>query len=105
MQIHDWNRVDDDTFHHFHHSRIEEIQRALYGGLLPPWPYALAEQQVSEFGPDVLALQAPDAATGHDVDEGGTGLLVAPPRVKMTTQGSQEFYESAKVGCRALCQR
>jgi hypothetical protein len=126
MGVHDWSRVDDGTFHHFHHSWIEEIQRALNGGLLPEWLYALAEQQVSEFGPDVLALQAPDAA-GRTVPEkgsdplrqfengssfdlppkgqtpfraasessesgGDTGLLVAPPRVAMTVQGSQDFY-------------
>ena len=61
MKVHDWSRVDDGTFHHFHHSWIEEIQRALNAGLLPDWLYAMAEQQVSEFGPDVLALQAPGA--------------------------------------------
>ena len=92
MRIHDWSRVDDGTFHHFHHSWIEEIQRALNGGLLPSWLYALAEQQVSEFGPDVLALQVPDAGDGPDLGDSSTGLLVAPPRVKMTVQGTQEFY-------------
>src|SRR5712691_7216511 len=92
MGIHDWSRVDDGIFHHFHHSWIEEIQRALNGGLLPPWLYALAEQQVSEFGPDVLALQAPGTTSGPDIDSGGTGLLCAPPKVKMTARGSQDFY-------------
>ncbi|MCX7422659.1 MAG: DUF4058 family protein [Planctomycetia bacterium] len=92
MRVHDWSRVDDGTFHHFHHSWIEEIQRALNGGLLPPWLYALAEQQASEFGPDVLALEIPDASgIGFD-NRGGTGLLVAPPKVKMTAQGSPTFY-------------
>ena len=94
MRIHDWSRVDDGTFHHFHHSWIEEIQRVLNGGLLPPWLYALAEQQVSEFGPDVLALEIPDNAGGNgfDKDGAGTGLMVAPPKVKMTAQGSAAFY-------------
>ncbi|MFM9965687.1 MAG: DUF4058 family protein [Planctomycetaceae bacterium] len=92
MRIHDWSRVDDGTFHHFHHSWIEEIQRALNGGLLPPWLYALAEQQASEFGPDVLALQAPGRTDGPDIEGGGTGLLVAPPKVKITAQGSRDFY-------------
>ena len=92
MQVHDWSRVDDGTFHHFHHSWIEEIQRALNGGLLPEWMYALAEQHASEFGPDVLVLQAPDNGGGTESSDGGTGLLVAPPKVKMTAQGSQDFY-------------
>lgn len=92
MRIHDWSRVDDGTFHHFHHSWIEEIQRALNGGLLPSWLYALAEQQVSEFGPDVLTLQVPEADDGSALSDGGTGLLVAPPKVTITVQGSQDFY-------------
>ena len=92
MRIHDWSRVDDGIFHDFHHAWIEEIKRALNGGLLPPWLYALAEQQASEFGPDVLALQAPGTASGQEFDGDETGLLVAPPKVKMTAQGSQDFY-------------
>jgi hypothetical protein len=92
MRIHDWSRVDDGIFHDFHHAWIEEIKRVLNGGLLPPWLYALAEQQASEFGPDVLALQAPGSTEGRDFDGGGTGLLVAPPKVKMTAQGTRDFY-------------
>ena len=111
MKVHDWSRVDDGTFHHFHHSWIEEIQRALNAGLLPELYYALAvqpgrldllntEQQVSEFGPDVLALQAPGANSESesgdtDVSSGSgsnTGLMVAPPRVAMTLQGAEDFY-------------
>ena len=88
MGVDDWSRVDDGTFHHFHHSWIEEIQRTLNGGLLPEWLYALAEQQVSEFGPDVLALQAPgakDEMESSAPDSGSdTGLMVALPRVAMT---------------------
>jgi len=96
MRVHDWSRVDDGIFHDFHHAWIEELKRALNGGLLPAWLYALAEQQVSEFGPDVLALQVPDASdrkeSGEGNQDGGTGLLVAPPRVAITVQGPHEFY-------------
>lgn len=62
MRIHDWSRVDDGIFHNFLHSWIEEIKRVLNGGLLPPTLYALSEQHASEFDPDVLALQIPNAA-------------------------------------------
>jgi len=100
MGVHDWSRVDDGIFHDFHHAWIEEIKRALNAGLLPEWLYALAEQQVSEFGPDVLALQAPGANSesesgDRDVSsESGinTRLMVAPPRVAMTLQGAEDFY-------------
>lgn len=96
MGVHDWSRVDDGIFHDFHHAWIEEIKRSLNGGLLPEWLYALAEQQVSEFGPDVLALQAPDGNSVPESREIGsgsdTGLMVAPPRVAMTLQGAEDFY-------------
>lgn len=92
MRIHDWSRVDDGIFHDFHHAWIEEIHRVLNGGLLPPRLYAMAEQQASEFGPDVLALQAPGRTSGQDFDSGRTGLLVAPPKVKITVQGTSDFY-------------
>lgn len=92
MRVHDWSRVDDGIFHDFHHAWIEEIKRALNSGLLPPWLYALAEQQASELGPDVLALEAPGSSNIGLDNGGGTGLLVAPPKVKMTAQGSPTFY-------------
>jgi hypothetical protein len=72
VPIHDWTRVPDGIFHHFHHCWIDEIQRALNGGLLPEDCYALAEQLAGGFGPDVLALQTPNGSTS----EAGGG---APP--------------------------
>lgn len=62
MRIHDWSRVDDGIFHNFLHLWIAEIKRVLNGGPLPPTLYALSEQHASEFDPDVLALQIPNAA-------------------------------------------
>ena len=61
MAIHDWSRVDAGIFHHFHHGWIEELQRALNGGVLPADYYALAEQFAGGFGPDVLTLQSATA--------------------------------------------
>jgi len=56
MPIHDWTRVPAGTFHHFHHSWIEEIARALNRGLLPRDYYAMSEQITGSLGPDVLTL-------------------------------------------------
>ena len=57
MPVHDWSRVEAGLFHHFHHSWIEELQRALNARILPPSYYAMAEQFAGGFGPDVLTLQ------------------------------------------------
>jgi hypothetical protein len=49
MGIHDWSRVDDGIFHHFHYAWIEELTRSLNAGVLPPDYYALAEQHAAGF--------------------------------------------------------
>lgn len=85
MPIHDWSRVEAGIFHHFHHSWIEEIQRALNAGILPPDYYALAEQRAVGFGPDVLTLQHPEAGTNGSAtaSPGGVALLLERPRVRL----------------------
>ncbi len=97
MPVHDWTRVDAGIFHHFHHGWIEEIQRALNNGLLPDDYYALAEQHAAGFGPDVLTLQGPgnesDAGESRPpVTNGGVGLQMAPPKVRITAETDMEFY-------------
>lgn len=110
MPIHDWKRLKAGFFHDFHHAWIEEVKRALNGGLLPPHYYALAEQQAGAFGPDVLTLQGssddePDEnAAGTDDDDGPSGppnggdgnLLVAEPKIAPTAVTDTEFYRRKK---------
>ncbi len=95
MPIHDWTRVEAGIFHDFHHAWIEEIKRALNAGLLPPDYYALAEQHAAGFGPDVLTLQvSPEERTAapRKPKGNGTGLLVIPPKAKVTAESDLEFY-------------
>jgi hypothetical protein len=94
MPVHDWSRVAAEIFHHLHHSWIEEIQRTLNDGLLPSAYYALAEQRTAGYGPDVLALQV-DSGDDEIADpparrEGG--LIMAKPRVAITSETDMEFY-------------
>jgi hypothetical protein len=102
MPTHDWTRVDAGIFHHFHHGWIEEIARRLNRDLLPSDYYALAEQQASRFGPDVLTLQAtprsPVEQTAPAGDGNGPswkttqGTLVAPPRARLAGETDLDFY-------------
>lgn len=100
MPIHDWTRVDDGTFHHFHVSWVPEISRTLNTGILPEPYYAMAEQIAGPWGPDVLALETndfPPAATNGRVPPredggGGVALLTAPPPVRLTTDGTMNDY-------------
>ena len=99
MPVHDWTRVSAGIFHSFHHEWISEFGRALNRGLLPPEYYALAEQQVAGFGPDILTLQRPDAPAMPDEErpaDGSTGLLLAPPRARFTAETATELAQRKK---------
>jgi hypothetical protein len=57
MAVHDWTRVEDSVFHHFHTVWIGDLSKALNGGMLPPGYYAMGEQHVGRKIADVLNLQ------------------------------------------------
>jgi hypothetical protein len=97
MPVHNWTRVEDGIFHHFHHSWIEEISRSLNKGLLPDDYYAMAEQHASAYEPDVLTLQG--GSDAEDENDGASepassegGLLLAPPKMRATDEAAVEFY-------------
>ncbi len=101
MPVHNWSRVDAGIFHHFHHGWIEELQRALNGGLLPPDYYALAEQFAGGFGPDVLTLQVDGSsdepaeervASGEGRSQGIIPVATARPKVRFTAVTEMEYY-------------
>ncbi len=97
MPIHDWTRVAAGIFHDFHHEWITEIKRALNAGLSPEEYYALSDQFASGFGPNVLTLQG-SGDNGESKksppipSNGGTGVLLAPPKVELTGETEMEFY-------------
>jgi hypothetical protein len=95
MPVHDWTTVDAGIFHHFHHSWIEEIQRVLNSGLLPPEFYALAEQRAAGFGPDVLTLELEsdgEDAVGGSAQTRQGALLLEEPQVRLVDESDQEFF-------------
>jgi hypothetical protein len=95
MPIHDWSRVSAGTFHDFHHAWIAELRRVLNGGLLPAGYYAQAEQVAGDIVPDVLTLQAADAASSANAPavpvngSGGIAVAEAPPRVALHAEASE----------------
>jgi hypothetical protein len=85
MPVHDWTRVEAGIFHAFHTAWIGEIQNALNEGLLPEGYYALAEQHLGSFVPDILTLHAPPGPVDPirvERGEGGTAVIDAPPQVR-----------------------
>jgi hypothetical protein len=94
MPIHDWTRVDPGVFHDFHLAWIAEIRRSLNGGLLPRGYYALAEQVMGDFGPDVLALRRPisGSLSADSEPSGGIAVVEAPPKVRFHAQAELDRY-------------
>jgi hypothetical protein len=86
MPVHDWTRVPDGTFHHFHATWIPLLAGALNKGILPRGYYAMAEQ-VAGIVPDVLTLQAVDDEPTHSEEanegEGRTALAVSRPQTRI----------------------
>lgn len=99
MPIHDWTKVNNGTFHHFHQSWIQEISRVLNSGRLPSGFYAMAEQIAGGWGPDVLTLEAPEKSNDFDraVDAtsngyGATAVLECPPAVAFHAKSEVDIY-------------
>lgn len=96
MPVHDWTRVDDGVFHHFHLLWIAEIARVLNGGLLPQGLYALADQVAGGGNPDVLTLREPTGVTPPPSPDwetgGGTGVVTVEPRTRVIARAEREIY-------------
>src|SRR4051812_39577175 len=87
MNLHDWTRVDDSTYHDFHTSWITHLKEAL-NGILPRGYYAKSEQHIGRKICDVLGRHASDPDHMPDAPEppeGGTvAVAEAPPKVSRT---------------------
>src|SRR3954471_1763905 len=100
MPIHDWSKVDAGIFHDFHHAWIERIKEALNDRALPAEYYALAEQHASQFGPDVLTLQAHAREQSGENDVApvlngpgrAQGVIVAEPKARLAGETDLDFY-------------
>jgi len=94
MPIHDWTRVEAGIFHHFHHSWIDDVARALNRGRLPRDYYALAEQITGDLGPDVLTLHRPVSGSlaAESAPSGGIAVATAPPRARFHARTEVDIY-------------
>ena len=99
MPVHDWTKIFDGAFHHFHQTWVVAISRTLNAGLLPDGYYAAAEQVVGGPNADVVTLDAwqPVAANGQgerlpDYMSGGVALADHPPKVKYQFETERRHY-------------
>ena len=85
MPVHDWSRVEDGIYHHFHNAWIIHLSESLNAGVLPPGYSALSDQRVSLTEPDIIATSfAPEDPA---VSNGSGAVAVAvSPRVIMRVE-------------------
>jgi len=96
MPVHDWNRVDPGIFHDFHHEWISVTRRELNRILRGSDYYALAEQIVSGFGPDVLTLKLPGNEPEVPLPRDSSMSVMVAPQSKIAIQSAPGWYTNRK---------
>jgi hypothetical protein len=92
MPIHDWTRVDDGLFHHFHQDWTIELCRVLNAGRLPPGYIALTDQRTGGPIPDVLTLNRGPKNSGKREPGGALAIATAPPQARFVTELEDDAY-------------
>lgn len=86
MPIHDWTKVPGGLFQDQHNAWMTEIRNSLNGGVLPTDYYAVAEQVIGPFGPDILTLQTRGDNSHNATSSGSLALAVVQPQVRVATE-------------------
>ena len=86
MPMHDWTAKPAGTYHHFHQSWTIRLIDALNGGRLPPGYFALTDQRVEGWEPDVVALRGPSPRGKSPAPTGGVAVAERPPLARRVTR-------------------
>jgi hypothetical protein len=82
MPVHDWSRVDAESFYQFHTAWIIHLSEALNQGLLPDGFYALAEQHTGRRNvADILKPLASNPGPLRPTSDGPYFVEDVPPEV------------------------
>ena len=82
MPIHDWTTRHAGTYHDFHQSWIAELKKQLNGGILPAGHFAMTDQKVEGWEPDVAVPHVRSASGQTAV---GLSVHEHPPKVRRVT--------------------
>lgn len=94
MPIHDWTTEDAGTYHDFHQSWVIRLKDLLNGGRLPPGHFAMTDQRVEGWEPDVVSLHVPRKA--EPPHSSGVAVLESPPKVRTVSLAETEAGEYAR---------
>ena len=104
MPIHDWTREDAGTFHNFHESWITRLIDSLNAGRLPAGHFAMADQRVVGWEPDVVTLHS-NAILGPRLPaRGGVAVAERPPKVRTVSRAESEAGAYARRANRIVVQ-
>ena len=90
MPMHDWTKLLDGDYHHFHQRWIQDLAAALNDGVLPDGYLALSDQVAGGPIPDVVTLRntkKPKREVG-----GGIAVATAPPSARMIARIEASVY-------------
>jgi hypothetical protein len=90
MPIHDWTKEDAGTFHNFHESWITRLVDALNAGRLPSGHFAMADQRVEGWEPDVITMHSRAGSSGGTGSPGGLAVAERPPKVRTVSRFESE---------------
>jgi len=89
MPMHDWTRVNEAIYHDFHLEWILRISRSLTTRLSDEY-YALAEQHMSEFGPEVVSHRSDELL---DSIGPASAIALEHPKTRFFHESASEFYQ------------
>jgi len=89
MPIHDWTTRYTGTFHDFHQDWIIQLKRMLNAGRLPAGHFAMTDQRVDGWEPDVVSLHTTPLNSDLTRPSGVT-VLERPPKVRAVTRPETE---------------
>ncbi len=90
MPIHDWTREDAGTYHNFHESWIIRLIDCLNAGRLPAGHFAMADQRVMGWEPDVVTLHSHSILGTGSPSSGGLAVAVRPPKVRVVSRAESD---------------
>lgn len=86
MPMHDWTKEDAGTYHNFHQSWTIRLMDALNGGRLPPGYFAMTDQRVEGWEPDLVSLYADPSPVTSSPATGGLAVAERPPKVRLVSR-------------------
>lgn len=89
MPMHDWTTRYAGTYHDFHQAWVIRLKDFLNAGRLPAGHYAMTDQKVEGWEPDVVSLHT-NPVRSDPTRPSGVAVLERPPKVRTVSRPESE---------------